>query len=152
MISDLTNKPASEIFYENAFKKFSTNKFMHWVSDKKGITVSQARLTMTAIDWSNFGQFVHDEMKNDTCLGKFYKEGIKNSIQTHREGVRYGYQFWVYKVNGVPSLTMTGHGGFFNIINSKKNTITSIFSVDEKYKYGNLFSKGIISKIAEVIN
>ena len=36
MISDLTNKPASEIFYENAFKKFSTNKFMHWVSDKKG--------------------------------------------------------------------------------------------------------------------
>ena len=152
MISDLTNKPASEIFYENAFKKFSTNKFMHWVSDKKGITVSQARLTMTAIDWSNFGQFVHDEMKNDTCLGKFYKEGIKNSIQTHREGVRYGYQFWVYKVNGVPSLTMTGHGGFFNIINSKKNTITSIFSVDEKYKYGNLFSKGMISKLASEIN
>ena len=38
---------------------------MHWVSDKKGITVAQARLTMTAIDWSNFGQFVNDEMKNE---------------------------------------------------------------------------------------
>lgn len=61
MISDLTNKPASQIFYENAFKKFSTNNFMHWVSDKKGITVAQARLTMTAIDWSNFGQFVNEE-------------------------------------------------------------------------------------------
>jgi hypothetical protein len=47
---------------------------------------------------------------------------------------------------------MTGHGGFFNIINSKKNTITSIFSVDEKYKYGNLFSKGMISKLASEIN
>ena len=35
MISDLTNKPASEIFYENAFKKFTTNNFMHWVSDKE---------------------------------------------------------------------------------------------------------------------
>ena len=58
MISDLTNKPASQIFYENAFKKFSTNYFMHWVSDKKGITVSQARLTMTAVDWSNFGQYL----------------------------------------------------------------------------------------------
>ena len=35
---------------------------------------------------------------------------------------------------------------------ARKTTITSIFSVDEKYKYGNLFSKGMISKIAEEIN
>ena len=152
MITDLTNKPASQIFYENAFKKFSTNNFMHWVSDKKGITVAQARLTMTATDWSNFGQFVHDEMKNNTCLGKFYKEGIENAVETTRDGVKYGYQFWVYNVNGQPTLTMTGHGGFFNIINTTKNTILTMFSVDEKYKYGNLFSKGIISKIAEEIN
>ena len=152
MISDLTNKPASEIFYENAFKKFSTNNFMHWVSDKKGITVSQARLTMTAVDWSNFGQYIHDEMKNNTCLGKFYKEGIKNSVETKRNGVRYGYQFWVYNVNGVPTLTMTGHGGFFNVINTSKNTILTVLSVDSKYKYGNLFGKGMISKIAEEIN
>ena len=152
MISDLTNKPASQIFYENAFKKFSTNNFMHWVSDKKGITVSQARLTMTAVDWSNFGQYIHDEMTNNTCLGKFYKEGIKNSVETKRDGVRYGYQFWVYNVNGVPTLTMTGHGGFFNVINTSKNTILTIFSVDENYKYGNLFSKGTISKIASEIN
>ena len=152
MITDLTNKPTSQIFYENAFKKFSKNKFMHWVSDKKGVTVSQARLTMSALDWSNFGQFVHDEMKNNTCLGKFYKEGIENAVETKRDGVGYGFQFWVYKVNGVPTLTMTGHGGFFNIINTEKNSITTIFSVDEKYKYGNLFSKGMISKIAEEIN
>ena len=152
MITDLTNKPASQIFYENAFKKFSKNKFMHWVSDKKGVTVSQARLTMSALDWSNFGQFVHDEMKNNTCLGKFYKEGIENAVETKRDGVGYGYQFWVYKVNGVPTLTMTGHGGFFNIINAQKNSITTIFSVDEKYKYGNLFSKGNISKLASEIN
>ena len=152
MISDLTNKPASEIFYENAFKKFSTNNFMHWVSDKKGVTVSQARLTMTAVDWSNFGQYIHDEMTNNTCLGNFYKDGIKNSVETKRDGVRYGYQFWVYNVNGVPTLTMTGHGGFFNVINTSKNTILTMFSVDSKYKYGNLFSKGMISKIAEEIN
>ena len=152
MITDLTNKPASQIFYENAFKKFSKNKLMHWVSDKKGVTVSQARLTMTAVDWSNFGQFVHDEMRNNTCLGKFYKEGIKKSVETKRDGVRYGYQFWVYKVKGVPMFTMTGHGGFFNVINTSKNTILSVFSVDSKYKYGNLFSKGMISKIVEEIN
>ena len=152
MITELTKKPASEIFYENAFKKFSTNNFMHWVSDKKGVTVSQARLTMSALDWSNFGQFVHDEMKNNTCLGKFYKEGIENAVVTKSDGVRYGYQFWVYEVNGVPSLTMTGHGGFFNVINTSKNTILTVLSVDSKYKYGNLFSKGMIAKIAEEIN
>ena len=152
LISDITNKPASEIFYENAFKKFSTNNFMHWVSDKKGITVSQARLTMTAVDWSNFGQYIHDEMTNNTCLGNFYKDGIKNSVETKRDGVRYGYQFWVYNVNGVPTLTMTGHGGFFNVINTSKNTILTVLSVDSKYKYGNLFSQGMIAKIAEEIN
>ena len=152
MITDLTNKPASQIFYENAFKKFSKNKFMHWVSDKKGITVAQARLTMSALDWSNFGQFIHDEMLNNTCLGNFYKDGIKNAVETTRDGVKYGYQFWVYKVNNTPSLTMTGHGGFFNIINGEKNSIITILSVDEKYKYGNLFSKGMISKIAEEVN
>ena len=152
MITDLTNKPASQIFYENAFKKFSKNKFMHWVSDKKGITVAQARLTMSALDWSNFGQFIHDEIINNTCLGKFYKEGIENAVETKRDGVRYGYQFWVYEVNGVPTLTMTGHGGFFNVINTTKNTILTMFSVDEKYKYGNLFKKGVVSKIVEEIN
>ena len=151
MISDLTNKPASEIFYENAFKKFSTNNFMHWVSDKKGITVAQARLTMTAVDWANFGQFVHDEMINNTCLGKFYSDGIKNAVETKRDGVKYGYQFWVYEVIGAPTLTMTGHGGFFNVVNTSNNTILTMFSVDENYKYGNLFSKGIMSKIANEI-
>jgi len=152
LISDITNKPASEIFYENAYRKFNINNFMHWISDKKGVSVAQARLTMTAVDWSNFGQFIHDEMKNNTCLGKFYKEGIENAVETTRDGVKYGYQFWVYNVNGQPTLTMTGHGGFFNIINTSKNTILTMFSLDEKYKYGNLFSKGVISKIAEEIN
>jgi hypothetical protein len=83
---------------------------------------------MTAVDWSNFGQFVHDEMKNNTCLGKFYKEGIENAVETTRDGVKYGYQFWVYNVNGKPTLTMTGHGGFFNIVD-----------VASSFKRGSLF-------------
>ncbi len=152
LISEITNKPASEIFYVNAYKKSNRNNFMHWISDKKGVSVAQARLTMTAVDWSNFGQFVHDEMVNDTCLGKFYKEGITNAVETKRYGVKYGYQFWVYKVNGEPMITMTGHGGFFNIVNTTTNTILTMFSVDENYKYGNFFSKRVISKIANEIN
>ena len=107
---------------------------------------------MTAVDWSNFGQFVHDEIVSNTCLGKFYKEGITNAVDTKRNDVKYGYQFWVYNVNGAPTLTMTGHGGFFNVVNTTNNTIVTIFSVDEKYKYGNLFNKGTISKLVSEIN
>lgn len=36
-------------------------------------------------------------------------------------------------------ITMTGHGGFFNILSQNKNKVLSIFSVDEAYKAGNLF-------------
>ena len=91
-------------------------------------------------------------MINNSCLGKFYKEGIENAVETKRDSVRYGYQFWVFKVNGVPTLTMTGHGGFYNVINITNNTILTMFSVDENYKYGNLFKKGMLSKIAQEIN
>ena len=151
MITDLTNKPASQIFYENAFKKFSKNKFMHWVSDKKGITVAQARLTMSALDWSNFGQYNHDEMTNNTCLGKFYKEGIKNSVETKRDNVRYGYQFWVYVLDNEPVLTMTGHGGFFNMLRRSNQSVMSVFSVDPEYQAGNLFGKGVLANIGEIV-
>ena len=125
---------------------------MHWISDRKGVSVAQARLTMTAVDWSNFGQFVNDEIISNTCLGKFYKEGITYAVDTKRDGVKYGYQFWVYNVNGTPTLTMTGHGGFFDVVITTNNTIVTIFSVDEKYKYGNLFNKGTISELVSEIN
>ena len=41
---------------------------------------------------------------------------------------------------------------FFNIVNTTNNIIVNIFSVDEKYKYGNLFNKGTISKLVSEIN
>jgi len=47
---------------------------------------------------------------------------------------------------------MTGHGGFFNIINAEKKFFYHYSYVDGKYKYSNLFSKVMISKIAEEIN
>ena len=58
----------------------------------------------------------------------------------------------MYNVNGVPTLTMNGHGGFFNVFNTTNNTIVTIFSVDEKYKYGNLFNEGTFSKLVSEIN
>ena len=55
-------------------------------------------------------------------------------------------------------ITMTGHGGFFNIIpwpssspSASKNKVLSIFSVDEDYKAGNLFGD-LESVVGEVLN
>jgi len=38
------------------------------VIDQEHSAISSDKLhSMTAVDWSNFGQFVYDEIKNDTC-------------------------------------------------------------------------------------
>ena len=45
---------------------------------------------------------------------------------------------------------MTGHGGFFNVL-SMKNTVISIFSLDEEYEAGNLFGNGVLAQITSEI-
>ena len=140
LITDITGKPASQVFYQNIYTAFAKSGQIHWAADKNGYTVSQARLVMKAADWSGFGQYILDEIKAGSCIGSFFEEGRKNAVSTTRRNVKYGYQFWVYKINGESVITMTGHGGFFNILSQQKNKVLSIFSVDEHYKAGNLFS------------
>lgn len=149
LITEITGKPASQVFYENVYSKFAKGGQIHWAADKKGYTVSQARLVMKASDWSDFGQYILDEIKAKSCLGNFFEDGRKSAVPTKRKNVKYGYQFWVYTINGESVITMTGHGGFFNILSQKKNKVLSIFSVDENYKAGNLFGNlpGIVSKV-----
>ena len=151
LITEITGLPASEVFFQNIYKLFSSKGQIHWISDKNGYTVSQARLVMKSPDWSKFGQFVLDEIRKDSCIGKFFQEGKENAVVTHRENVGYGYHFWVYDINGEKMITMTGHGGFFNVLSLKKNKVLSIFSVDEKYKVGNLFGE-LETIISEVMN
>ena len=147
LISDITNKPASQIFYENIFLKWNKNNgLMHWISDKDGITVSQAHLTMSPYDWSNFGGFILDQISSKTCIGNFFLEGLENGVETIRENVKYGYLFWIYNVKKKPTIVMTGHGGFFNVLNQKTNSVLTILSVDPGYKKGNLFNN--ISQIS----
>ena len=84
-------------------------------------------------------------------MGKFFKEGISASVPTSRKNVKYGFQFWVYNVDGESAITMTGHGGLFNILSVEKNTVISIFSIDAEYNAGNLFGDGVLSRIATEI-
>ena len=146
LITDISGQSASAIFHENVFTKFNPKGQIHWAADNYGYSVSQARLVMKPSDWSDFGQYILDEIKNDSCIGRYFEEGRQKAVKTNRKGVSYGYQFWVYPVNGEKAITMTGHGGFFNVLSQDKNTVMTIFSIDENYKTGNLFKD--LSKIA----
>ena len=149
LISDVTGKSASQIFYENVFSRFASESQMHWAADNDGRTVSQARLVMTPVSWHEFGQFILKEISDETCLGNYFADGINRAVPTHREGVTYGYQFWVYVLDNEPVLTMTGHGGFFNMLRRSNQSVMSVFSVDPEYQAGNLFGKGVLANIGE---
>ena len=151
LIFELTGKSAAQIFYENIVKQFGPDGKIHWSADNMGRTVSQARLVMTAPQWNTFGQFIIDEINSESCIGKFFKEGISSSVSTSRKNVKYGFQFWIYNVDGESAITMTGHGGLFNILSVETNTVISIFSIDDKYRAGNLFGDGVLSRIASEI-
>ena len=146
LVTDLTGESVSAVFHKNVFKQFNDKGQIHWAADKKGYSVAQARLVMKPSDWSDFGQYILDEIKSGSCIGQYFEDGRKRAVKTKRDNVKYGYQFWVYDVNGEKAITMTGHGGFFNVLSQDKNTVMTLFSVDENYKAGNLFKD--LSKIA----
>ena len=93
LIFELTGKSAAQIFSEKIVKQFGPDGKILWAADNKGRTVSQARLVMTAPQWNAFGQFIIDEIKSNSCMGKFFKEGISASVPTSRKNAKYGLQF-----------------------------------------------------------
>ena len=151
LVEDLSGMPLSQYFHDKFYKSFGKSGYMHWTSDKSGTTVTFADLVMTARDWAYFGDYLMTQMEDETCLGSFFKEGVDNAVSTSKEnGSRYGYQSWVYDVNGVPSLVLQGHGGQFIVLDEANQTLLLIISINENYDAGNLFSD--IHKFAERIS
>ena len=151
LIEEIAGSPLSHVFFNQLYQKFGQRDYMHWTSDKSGTTVSFSDLVMTARDWANFGAYIMQEKKAKTCLGNFFTEGVENAVETGKKnGSKYGYQSWVFPVNGRPTLTLQGHGGQFMVLDEKNDTILLIISINEKYKAGNLFSS--IGKFAEKLN
>jgi len=79
------------MFYENVFSKWGNTGLMHWISDKKQRTVKRSRLAMSSINWSNFGQYIIDEIKSESCFSSFFKEGLDTAISTEINNVKYGF-------------------------------------------------------------
>ena len=151
LAEEISGKSLATVFHDKIYSKFGKSGYMHWTADKKGTTVSFSDLTMTARDWANFGKFLMEAKKSNSCLGAFFNEGVTNAISTGKKnGSKYGYQSWVFDVNGKPAMVMQGHGGQFIVMDEVKNTVLLTISMNEKYKAGNLFNN--INKFAERLN
>ena len=151
LVEEISGDSLAKVFHDKLYAKFGKSGYMHWTSDKKGTTVSFSDLTMTARDWANFGKFLMEEKKSNSCLGSFFNDGVANAVQTGKKnGSRYGYQSWVFDVNGKPAMVMQGHGGQFIVLDETKNTVLLTISMSEKYKVGNLFNN--INKFAEQLD
>ena len=87
------------------------------------------------------------ERRKDSCLGAFFSDGVKNAVASPNPSKQYGYQSWVYQVNGKPAFAIQGHGGQFLVLDDSKDTVLLTLSFNESYAAGSLF-KGI-TKFAE---
>ena len=105
---------------------------------------------MTAKDWARFGRFVMTERRKGSCLGAFFSDGVKNAVASPNPSKQYGYQSWVYQVNGKPAFAFQGHGGQFLVLDDSKDTVFLTLSFNESYAAGNLFED--ITKFAEQLD
>jgi hypothetical protein len=113
---------------------------MHWTSDELGTTVSFSDLVMSARDWINFGSYLMQQKRENTCLGAFFNEGVALSVETGKNnGAKYGYQSWVFNIHESPAMVLQGHGGQFLVLDEVTDTLLLAISIDERYKIGNLF-------------
>ena len=150
LVEEISGQSLAKYFYTNLYKEFGEYNFIQWTSDKNGTTVSFSDLVMTARDWANFGQYLMTQKIQNSCLGNFFSEGVEGSVDTGKENLsRYGYQSWVFNVNGNPTMVLQGHGGQFIVLDEVTNTLLLTISRNEQYEVGNLFSH--IHKIAEHI-
>jgi len=151
LVEEVSGMQLSRYFHENAYKTFGQRGYMQWTSDADGTTVAFSDLVMTARDWANFGRFLMAQMRDDTCLGSFFRDGMANAVETGKKnGSLYGYQSWVFRVNGNPTMVLQGHGGQFMVLDQASDTLLLTISINENYKAGNLFSD--IHKLAERLN
>ena len=151
LVEEVAGSPLANVFHDKLYTKFGQSGYMHWTADKTGTTVSFSDLTMTARDWAHFGKYLMQEKKAKSCLGAFFNEGVTKAVATGKtNGSKYGFQSWVFPVNGKDAMVLQGHGGQFIVLDETTDTVLLTISLNENYKAGNLFNN--IHKFAEKLN
>lgn len=150
LVQDIAGESAAKVFYKNVLSKAADNPYMQWTADKEGLTITYGDLTMTPRTWLDFGKYILSNIQNKTCLGNFFIDGINNAISDTREKIKekYGYHFWVYEIDGIPSVVLKGHYGHIMSINHNDGEILLLHSSNSHYKSGKVMD---VERYAEEI-
>ena len=84
---------------------------------------------------------------SETCLGKFFDEGMKTAVTTESDYKKYGYQSWVYTSSIGPMLAFHGHFGNIMVLDKERNTVMLLLSLNGNY--GNYQILGDAGKIMD---
>lgn len=144
LANDISGISVDQMFFDKIYTKMQPEGKMIWWADKNGNSLGMAGLNMVARDWARFGQYMVDEMRNGSCIGKYIEDGIKNSIKTNsRDYQKYGYFFWVSNFSGKEYVVLTGKGGQVMVPNHYDDNVVVVLSASN-FKYGK---KDIITDI-----
>jgi CubicO group peptidase (beta-lactamase class C family) len=136
LANDIAGVSVDQIFFDKIYTKMHPEGKMIWWADKKGNSLGMAGLNMVTRDWARFGQYMVDEMRDGSCIGKYIEDGIKNSIKTNsRDYQKYGYFFWVSNFSGKEYVILTGNGGQVMVPNHYDNNVAVVLSASN-FKYG----------------
>ena len=140
LVNEITGKSVDEIFYDKIYSQIAPEGKMIWWADKNGHSLGMAGLYMTTRDWARMGQYMVNEMRAESCIGKFLKDGLDNAIKTTaRDYQRYGFFFWVSKIGGKQVVVLTGKGGQVMIPNHYNDSVAVVISASNfKYKKKDL--------------
>jgi len=147
LVEEVAGESLGSFFYNNIMKIASEKPYMIWVTDRNGTTVGFGDLVMPARDWLKLGSYVMQEMIAETCLGKFFDEGMKTAVTTESDYKKYGYQSWVYTSSIGPMLAFHGHFGNIMVLDKERNTVMLLLSLNGNY--GNYQILGDAGKIMD---
>ena len=81
---------------------------------QRRVTSSNFDMVMRVRDWARFGEYIIQQMSNDTSLRKLFKYGLKQVVPTKyldHKPEKYTIMSWVQDINGSPSSTVRGRAG-----------------------------------------
>lgn len=106
-----------------------------WLLNSHGENITYMGFAANPYDWVRLGLFVSERMKEDDCFGDYLKDATSTQIdyQAFADNRNYGYQFWTNCGIGFDAFCMVGALGQFLLINSKKDVVLYVHSVNQRW-------------------
>ncbi len=134
------------------FRKLMENKLFSEIGNESVIKIHGYQnlpamfnwVWATRYDWLRTGIYVMEKINDpDSCMGKYLRDGIENSVETGRDwGPKYGKFFYTKNPYGLKSkaIMMKGHGNKFTIIDYENERVLDVHSIAEDFEAEKLVS------------